>query len=146
MRSVIKSHHHVAHLKFGEVSLKRHPGPWSAARLKMILVDCAKWPGHPCDAEFMIPTLKFHRLPVAPGDEINTDVYNDVKVVIKHGITAQQEFSLDPTAVAPINHPNQVCAAWLRSSHNEIKIFNVETETISPRSRNNVVKGSTGSR
>jgi hypothetical protein len=57
---------------------------------------------------FITPTSKFNRRYVAPGEEINTGVYEDKKVVIKDARPAQKDCTLDTTGFELIHHPSQV--------------------------------------
>jgi hypothetical protein len=63
---------------------------------------------------FITPTSKFNRRYVAPGEEINTGVYEDKKVVIKDARPTQKECTLDTTGFELIDHPSQAIPSQYR--------------------------------
>jgi hypothetical protein len=57
--------------------------------------------------KFITPTSKFNRRYVAPGQEVNTGVYEDKKVEIKDGRTERAELSLDTSGFTLFNHKSK---------------------------------------
>jgi hypothetical protein len=57
---------------------------------------------------FITPTSKFNRRYVAPGQEVNTGVYEDKNVVIQDGRQEPSKFSLDTNGFALVDHKSKV--------------------------------------
>lgn len=58
---------------------------------------------------FITPTSQFNRRYVAPGEEINTGVYEDKKVVIRDARPVQEELTLEKNGFKLIDHASKVC-------------------------------------
>jgi hypothetical protein len=57
---------------------------------------------------FITPTSKFNRRYVAPGEEINTGVYEDKKVIIQDARPNKERFNLDPNGFTLLEHHSEV--------------------------------------
>jgi hypothetical protein len=57
---------------------------------------------------FITPTSKFNRRYVAPGEEINTGIYEDKKVVIRDARPEQGRLTLEKNGFKLIDHESKV--------------------------------------
>jgi len=62
---------------------------------------------------YITPTSKFNRRYVAPGEEINTGVYEDKNVTIRDARPKRQEFTLDKNGFALFEHHSKVSISWI---------------------------------
>jgi hypothetical protein len=58
--------------------------------------------------KFITSTSKFNRRYVAPGEEVNTGVYEDKEVFIRDGRVERNELSLDTSGFALLDHKSNV--------------------------------------
>jgi hypothetical protein len=57
---------------------------------------------------FITPTSKFNRRYVAPGEEINTGVYEDKKVIIQDARPNKDKYKLDTNGFSLLQHRSKV--------------------------------------
>jgi hypothetical protein len=57
---------------------------------------------------FITPTSKFNRRYVAPGEEINTGIYEDKKVVIRDARPERERLTLEKNGFKLIDHKSKV--------------------------------------
>jgi len=57
---------------------------------------------------YITSTSKFNRRYVAPGEEINTGVYEDKNVTIRDARSKRQEFTLDRNGFTLLDHHSKV--------------------------------------
>jgi hypothetical protein len=57
---------------------------------------------------FITPTSRFNRRYVAPGEEINTGVYEDKKVIIQDARPNRDKFKLDTNGFSLLEHQSKV--------------------------------------
>ena len=62
----------------------------------------------PARLSFITPTSKFNRRYVAPGEEVNTGVYEDKDVLIRDARAKREKMSLDKNGFTLIDHKSKV--------------------------------------
>ena len=61
---------------------------------------------------YITPTSKFNRRYVAPGEEINTGVYEDKNVTIRDARSKRPEFTLERNGFVLLDHHSKAPTSW----------------------------------